>query len=74
MKANCQLCRQNRMWKFLQLKNVGFCVGAECVLVTDRGVVDIMRVLIIRFKKAALHSDGKNGVGVEQLWGSVRVD
>lgn len=37
------------LWSFLQLRNVGFCVGAECVLAT--GVMNIVGVLIIKLKK-----------------------
>jgi hypothetical protein len=36
--------------------------------------MNFMRGLIIKLKKAAVHSDGRNGVGVQQLWCTVRVD
>jgi hypothetical protein len=36
--------------------------------------MNIIRVLFTKLKKAAVNSDGRNGVGVQQLWGTVRVD
>jgi len=39
-----------------------------------KGVVHIMRVLIIELKEAEVRFDDRNGVGIQQLWGTVRVD
>ena len=36
--------------------------------------MNITRVLIIKLREVELRSDGRNGVGVQQLWGTVRVD